>query len=169
MSDGDGAWASRYAEISAGLRQALGPGWAVEHVGSTSVPGLVAKPVIDVALRLPNGCDVDDASASLVWAGWTEPVAVGDHWATFLLIDGVRSGIGHVFGPEQWSEAHVRLFAAWLRTHGADRDGYAGLKTTLVEQGIWGSEYTSAKGEFVLKIVNRARAARGLPLLTGQL
>ena len=141
----------------------------MEHVGSTSVPGLVAKPVIDLALRLPDGCHVHDASASLAQAGWTEPVAIGEHWATFLLIDTVRSAIGHIFRPEQWPEAHIRLFAEWLRTHGADRDRYAALKRTLVEQSIWGSEYTSAKEEFVLEIVNRERAARGLPLLTGQL
>jgi GrpB-like predicted nucleotidyltransferase (UPF0157 family) len=162
----DGSWADRYAEISAGVRQALGPDWVVEHVGSTSVSGLVAKPVIDLSVRLPDGCLMDDASESLVQAGWTEPIGVGQHWATFLLIDTVRTAIAHIFRPEQWPEAHVRLFADWLRTHRVDRDRYAGLKTTLVEQGTWGSEYTSAKGQFVLEIVNRAREARGLPLLT---
>jgi GrpB-like predicted nucleotidyltransferase (UPF0157 family) len=159
----DVAWQSRYAEISAGLRQDLGPGWTMEHVGSTSVPGLVAKPVIDLALRLPQGCLLADTSAWFARAGWTAPVVVGDHWATFLLIDEVRSAIGHIFRPEQWSEAHVRLFAEWLRTHPADRDSYADLKRALVERGTWGSDYTTAKGAFVLEVVNRARAARGLP------
>ena len=161
----DVAWPSRYAEISAGLLQELGPGWTTEHVGSTSVPGLVAKPVIDLALRLPHGCLLADTSPSFVRAGWTAPVAVGDHWATFLMTDEVRSAIGHIFAPEQWPEADVRLFAEWLRTHPADRDSYADLKRTLVEQGTWGSDYTAAKAAFVLDVVNDARAARGLPPL----
>lgn len=62
----DVAWPSRYTEVSAGLLKALGSGWTVEHVGSTSVPGLVAKPVIDLALRLPQDCLVAETSSSLV-------------------------------------------------------------------------------------------------------
>lgn len=96
-------------------------------------------------------------------------MVVGDHWGTFLLIDEVRAAIGHIFTSEQWPEAHVRLFAEWLRTHPADRDGYADLKRALVEGGAWGSDYTTAKGAFVLEVVNRARAARGLPSLSGPL
>ncbi len=163
------AWEGRYAEVSAALLKALGSDWVVEHVGSTSVPELVAKPVIDLAVRLPEGCQMADASASFVRAGWTTPVVTGDHWATFLLIDGLRFAIGHIFSVEQWSGAHVRLFAAWLRTHPDDRDRYADLKRALVARGTWGSDYTTAKGSFVLDIVNRARATRGLPLLQAPL
>jgi GrpB-like predicted nucleotidyltransferase (UPF0157 family) len=50
----DAAWERRYAEVSADLLNALGSEWVVEHVGSTSVPGLVAKPVIDVASGYPK-------------------------------------------------------------------------------------------------------------------
>lgn len=165
----DPAWQCRYEETSAGLRQALGPGWVTEHVGSTSVPGLVAKPVIDIALRLPEGGRVADATAPLVRAGWTAPVVTGDHWATFLLVEDVRSAIGHIFTSEQWPAAHVRLFAHWLRTHPADRDRYAELKTALVARGVWGSDYTTGKAAFVLDVVNRARRERGLPPLDGPL
>lgn len=117
----------------------------MEHVGSTSVPSLVAKPVIDLALRMPEGACVEDASAALVRAGWSELVVVGDHWGTFLLVDRVRSAIGHIFDWEQWAQAHVRLFAEWLRRHEADRVQYADLKKALVSQGSWGDEYTAAK------------------------
>jgi len=158
----DEAWSRRYAEVAAELRAALGDAWQVEHVGSTSVPGLVAKPVIDVALRVPDGGAPEESYARLVRAGWTAPIVVGDHWATLRTGDGVRTAIGHVFTARQWPEAHVRLFADWLRSHPDDRDRYAALKEGLVSREIWGSDYTAAKGEFVLGVVNRSREARGL-------
>ncbi len=165
----DATWERRYAEVSGDLLNALGSDWVVEHVGSTSVPGLVAKPVIDLALRLPEGREMSDACTSLLRAGWTAPVVVGDHWATYLLNDAVRVAIGHIFSPGQWTEAHVRLFAQWLRNHPDDRDLYGHLKRALVARGTWGSDYTAGKGSFVLDIVNRARERRGLPLLDGPL
>jgi GrpB-like predicted nucleotidyltransferase (UPF0157 family) len=163
------AWASRFGELAGGLRRALGTAWEIEHVGSTSVPGLVAKPVIDLVVHVPDGLHWCDASEPLVQAGWTPPRALGDHAVTFRLVDGVRSAIGHLFTHEQWAEAHVRLFAEWLRAHRADRDAYAVLKRDLVARGIWDGDYTSSKGAFVLAVVNRARGARGLPPVTGPL
>jgi GrpB-like predicted nucleotidyltransferase (UPF0157 family) len=165
----DPAWPSRYAVLAAELGRALGAGWALEHVGSTSVPGLVAKPVIDIAIRIPPGAGIDDASGLLAGAGWSEAVAVGDHWAAFLLDDGVRLAIGHLFEAGGWAEAHVRLFAQWLRHHPADRARYAALKTSLVEAGVQGESYTVAKAGFVREVVDRARAAHGLPPVSGSL
>lgn len=132
----DPRWPQRYAEVAGALVAQLGPGWEVEHVGSTSVPGLLAKPVIDLALGMPGGTTVDDCAGSFARAGWTEPEPVGDHHSTSLLVDGVRGAIGHVFTARQWPEAHLRLFAHWLRTHPADRDRYAALKSGLVAQGV---------------------------------
>lgn len=162
----DPAWSGRYEEISADLARALGPGWRYEHVGSTSVPGLAAKPVIDLALAAPAERSVAEALGALDGTPWTSPVVVGDHWATFLLAGGVRTAIGHVFTACQWPQAHVRLFSAWLRDHPADRDRYGRLKAGLVHQGVWGREYTEAKTSFVREIVDRAREARGLPELS---
>jgi GrpB-like predicted nucleotidyltransferase (UPF0157 family) len=165
----DQTWPRRFVEVDAELRAALGHAWQVEHVGSTSVPGLLAKPVIDVALRVPAGAAPEESSVPWARAGWTVPVVVGDHWATFQTYDGVRTAIGHVFTARQWPEAHVRLFAHWLRSHPEDRDRYAALKQGLVSRDVWGSDYTAAKGEFVLVIVNRARAERGLPAIKAPL
>lgn len=54
----DAMWPGQYAEVAARIRQALGPVAAVvEHVGSTSVPGLAAKPFIDVLLLVPDPGD----------------------------------------------------------------------------------------------------------------
>lgn len=165
----DEAWSRRYVEVAAQLRAALGDAWQMEHVGSTSVPGLVAKPVIDVALRAPDGAAPEESHAPLARAGWTVPILVGDHRATFLTDDGVRTAIGHIFASRQWPEAHVRLFADWLRCHPKDRDRYAELKEGLVSRKVWGSDYTAAKGEFVLGVVNLAREAQRLPAIKAPL
>lgn len=162
----DVGWPSRYRTFAAGLLQSLGPTWEIEHVGSTSIPDLVAKPVVDLASRIPPGQPLGQAKEAFGWAGWTTPASVGDHWATFLLGDGVRTGIGHIFTADQWDKAHVRLFARWLREHPVERDRYARLKNDLVGRGLWGADYTAAKTGFVREIVNLARADRGLPPLT---
>ena len=58
LASPDPAWAQRYADVESRLRQALGPvAVLVAHVGSTSVPGLAAKPILDVLLLVPDPTD----------------------------------------------------------------------------------------------------------------
>ncbi|UFN45908.1 GrpB family protein [Nocardioides okcheonensis] len=163
-------WAEDYEALATDLRRGLGPGWELEHVGSTSVPGLAAKPVIDVAIRAPEGADPAAYDARFVAAGWTAPRPLGDHAATFLLDGDVRRAIAHLFTAAQWPEAHVRLFPDWLRRHPADRDAYGALKARLLRDGAWeAGDYTARKGAFVTEVVNRAREERGLGPVTGPL
>lgn len=165
----DPRWAIRYTQMASALAAVLEGDWLTEHVGSTSVPGLLAKPVIDIALRAPKGTVPDEFTATFERAGWTDLRVLGDHWATFFLINRVRAGIGHIFTFEEWPQAHVRLFAGWLRDHPDDRERYEDLKRSLVAGGTWGSQYTQAKSSFVLDIVNRARAVQGLAEVSGPL
>lgn len=162
----DPVWAERFAVLRNDLTRALGAEWRVEHVGSTSVPGLVAKPVIDLAVSVPAGRDLPAAVDAFLDLGWVGPAETGDHEAFFLYERGVRSAIAHVFTAAQWPCAHVRLFAAWLRSHAEDRENYAAVKRGLVAHGTWGRDYTEAKRAFVQDVVNRARSARGLGPVT---
>lgn len=165
-----GRWPDQYADLADDLGRALGPAWEIEHVGSTSVPGLAAKPVIDMAVRIPDGVNLYACAELFTGVQWTAPRELGDHAASFFLVDGVRRAIAHAFTAEQWTEAHVRLFSEWLRSHPIDRDRYGALKSGLVRNGSWqGGRYTTAKAAFVLEIVNRARGARGLQPVTGPL
>lgn len=159
---GHRSWRERYGALAAGIRIALGSAWLTEHVGATSVPGLPARPVVDLALRVPAGRTLDDALPALERAGWTGPTDVGDHRALFRVEDGVQVSIAHVFTAAQWPDAHLRLFAAWLRDHADDRAAYARLKQELLEGGVRGAAYTRVTTAFVQDVVNRARAARGL-------
>ena len=61
LRDYDPSWPDRYAEHASRIREALGErAVRIEHVGSTSVPGLVAKPIIDIALEVPDSADEAD-------------------------------------------------------------------------------------------------------------
>ena len=157
----DSAWPSRYRRLEADLRPHLGAGWEFEHVGRPHAR-LVAKPVIDVAMSMPQGVRAPRSVSGL-------SLSVGasqDRWVTTcsprsprtasVLPSATSSRRAH------WPEAHVRLFASWLRAHDVDRDRYASLKKDLVAQGVWSSAYTESKGAFVLQIVNHARAELGL-------
>lgn len=160
-------WTHEYTELAAGLSVILGSEWVIEHVGSTSVPGLAAKPVIDIAVKQPRSVSAGSLGELFTTAGWTPPQQLGDHTASFFLTGGTRRAVAHIYTEEQWPEAHVRLFAAWLRDHPSDRDRYEALKIELVRAGAWeDGRYTTAKGAFVLEIVNMAREAQRLPHLT---
>lgn len=155
----DPAWPYRYAELADQLHQTLGHRWQVEHIGSTSVPGLLAKPVIDLAVRVSDFAELDDKLVVLEAIGWTDLTALPTHQTLYQLDrDGVRRAIAHLFSAEQWATARQRLFPAWLRTHPTDRDSYARLKQTLRETGTWGHDYTAAKAAFVNRICAKAAA-----------
>ena len=158
----DPAWADDYTVLAADLVGVLGPSWIVEHVGSTSVPGLAAKPVIDLAIRVPDGDHLHRWAPEFRDLGWGEAVPVDRHQVFVLHHGGVRVAIAHAFTAAQWPSAHIRLFADWLRNHVVDRDEYARLKHQLVTDGVWGADYTDAKTPFVQDVVRRARAATGL-------
>jgi GrpB-like predicted nucleotidyltransferase (UPF0157 family) len=169
LVDYDPAWREKYLDFHRALTAALGTDWVIEHAGSTSVPGLCAKPVIDLVLRLPEEWAVVTATNPLTEAGWTAPIVVADHWATFYPQTDPRAAIGHIFTAQQWPSAHIRLFADWLRSHAEDRQRYLHLKQRLLTDGTWDARYTSGKADFVREIVNRARREGGLPPVEGAL
>ncbi|RYC13771.1 GrpB family protein [Nocardioides zhouii] len=160
----DDTWPSQFEAARGGLVAVLGPAWTVEHIGSTAVPGLLAKPVIDLAVRIAPDAALaayDDALAS---AGWLQVgSSVSSHGVRMRLEGAVRTHIAHFFPAEAWDTAHQHLFVAWLRAHDEDRRRYAELKQTLWADGTWGRTYTAAKGAFVQEVVDRARADLGLP------
>ncbi|MBU1802046.1 MAG: GrpB family protein [Actinobacteria bacterium] len=165
LSDYDPDWPRAFEVAAAELRNHGREAWPVEHIGSTSVPGLVAKPVIDLAVRVEDVTDLDGRSAALEDAGWLSLAAGPTTHAVRVKQSGSgqRTHIAHFFREEQWERCHQRLFAAWLREHPEDRDRYARLKQALASSGLVGREYTEAKTTLVQEIVDCAANARGLP------
>lgn len=136
----------------------------IEHIGSTAVPGLAAKPVIDLmaAVRvLSHAPPHEDALADL---GFHSPVnGMTDRLLHVRALDGVRSHVLHVVSWESRPHRNQRLLRDRLRAHPRDAARYAALKRAIVASGTARGAYAAAKTPLVQELTDRARAERGLP------
>ena len=133
---------------------------AIEHIGSTAVPGLAAKPIIDIALVVPSAQDFDAVSAALLPIGyrdWPYP-AQRLHMKT---TNRVRTHHVHAVGQHSdYLEIH-RDFRDYLRSHPESAAAYERLKRELVERYRTDREtYAEAKTAFVMAVNEQARRWR---------
>ena len=151
--DHDPAWPARFAAERATIEAALPDVRAVEHVGSTSVPGLAAKPIIDIVV-VPAG-PIGDAIAPLETAGYVLRVVETDHR---MLRTPTRDVHVHLWEDELEQRRHL-LFRDWLRESPEDRDRYAAVKRELATRD-WGdtNDYAYAKSPIITEITARAEA-----------
>lgn len=134
----------------------------IEHVGSTSVPGLAAKPVIDLMASIPN---LDDTPVDRLAGLEFQLLDVGMAGRLFFFRDrgGVRTHHLHVVPADTWAHRNERLLRDHLRGDPADARAYGQLKQRLAADGLEGEAYTRAKTELIQQLTDRARAAHGLP------
>lgn len=125
----DAGWPARFEEAAAGLREASSGTWTVEHIGSTSVVGLAAKPVIDIAVRVARLDEVEQRLPALEALGWRD-VAAGPktHRVLVRLRGHERTHIAHFFEAARWETCNQRIFRDWLRSHPEDRARYEQAK-----------------------------------------
>jgi GrpB-like predicted nucleotidyltransferase (UPF0157 family) len=159
----DARWARQYADVAARIRQALGPvAVVVEHVGSTSVPGLAAKPFIDVLLLVPDPGDEAAYVPDLEAAGFLLHVREPDwHQHRFFRSQDPEVQI-HVFAVGSEEAERMLLFRDRLRAHEDERALYEETKRRLAAES-WAriQDYADAKSEVVEEII--ARAGEGSP------
>jgi len=154
----DPAWPGAYRRHAARIRAALGTRVArLEHVGSTSVPGLAAKPIIDVVLEVPDAADERSYLADLEAAGYTLTIREPD-WFQHRLLSEPPAGVNlHVFSAGCAETIRMVRFRDWLRSDAADRDLYARTKRELASRRwTYMQQYADAKSEVVLAIMARA-------------
>ena len=162
----DASWADVFAEQRSILERALGPvALAVEHVGSTAVPGLPAKPIIDIDLTVPDPTVEDAYVGALEDAGfvffWRER---SWHEHRLFVRDVPRVNL-HVFGPDSPETIRHRMLRDWLRTHPEGRAEYAAVKRTAaaeVNAGGRPSAYNGVKEPFIRDLLDRIFRAEGL-------
>lgn len=162
LADYDPQWPEAYAAQERRIRAALGPAARqVEHIGSTSVPGLAAKPIIDVLVTVDDITAEEDYLDPLLHAGYELRVREPGHR---LVRTPARDVHVHVYEVGDQAADDYLLFRDRLRAHPEDRDLYERTKRALIEQD-WPdmNAYADAKTEVVAGIKDRARRSRSQP------
>jgi GrpB-like predicted nucleotidyltransferase (UPF0157 family)/ligand-binding SRPBCC domain-containing protein len=164
--DYDRLWPELYARESARVREALGRGASrVEHVGSTSVPGLGAKPIIDMLLEVADPADEASYVPSLDAVGYRLRIREPE-WYEHRMLAGEVEGRQvhlHVFPAGCEESTRVLRFRDWLRRDDGDRALYERTKRELAQKPwAYMQHYADAKTRVVEAIMARASSPRGL-------
>lgn len=164
---GDARWPEHFQRLAGRIHEALGKlALDVEHVGSTSVPGLRAKPIIDIDLTV---ADSDDEAA---WLPHLESVGfvltIREPWwykHRCLRHYAPRCNL-HVFSPDGAEAARHKIFRDWLRGNAEDLELYWRAKIAAAaaanRKGEHVLQYNARKQQVIREIYQRAFAAAGL-------
>jgi GrpB-like predicted nucleotidyltransferase (UPF0157 family) len=159
----DPSWPAQYAGEAAKIRAALGDAALVlEHVGSTSIPGLAAKPIIDILLALADSGDEDSYVPALTAQGYRLHLREAD-WEQHRVMKGDAPYVNlHVFTAGSPEIARMLAFRDRCRTHPEELALYLDAKRALAAQ-VWRhvQHYANAKEEVVEAIIARALAEGG--------
>jgi GrpB-like predicted nucleotidyltransferase (UPF0157 family) len=163
----DPSWPDTYRLLTAMITDALGDvAVAVEHVGSTSVPGLPAKPVIDIDLTVRDSRDEGSYVPALERCGFVLVVREPWWYEHRCLRHEEPACNLHVFSPDCAETERHRIFRDWLRSHPEDCSLYAATKTAAAAEtratGGHTMDYNARKELVVREIYSRAFHDRGL-------
>jgi GrpB-like predicted nucleotidyltransferase (UPF0157 family) len=154
----DRAWPQRFAEVRHGLRAALRgvPTVTIEHVGSTSVPGLAAKPVIDMDVIVIRP-QVERAIAAMERAGYTSrgDLGIPDRYSMAEPGDGLRRNVYVVLDGSLALRNHLAVRDA-LRADAQACSEYARLKRSLAAGVAEIDAYVVGKTALLLGILERS-------------
>ncbi len=157
----DPMWPAVFSKLGAALRKALGDtALRIDHIGSTSIPGLDAKPIVDIQISVRSFEPLDAFRLPLESLGFVfranNPELTKRY---FREKPGERRTHIHVRRVGSWAEQFALLFRDYVRTHDEEAKHYAELKYRLAEQ--YGEDrhgYTEAKAPFVWEIMAKADA-----------
>ncbi len=159
----DPAWTDRFAAASSLLSEVLGGLIiGVEHVGSTSVPGLAAKPIIDIDLLLEETADESRYLPALERLGYRLVLREPWWYGHRMLVSAAEDVHLHVWPQVAPEPVRHRLFRDWLRSHPEDRKLYASTKRRLArDTADQPGDYSLAKNDVIDDIYARIFAAAG--------
>jgi GrpB-like predicted nucleotidyltransferase (UPF0157 family) len=161
IADYDPAWPRLFEREAARLQTTLGNRiLLLEHVGSTSVPNLAAKPKIDILLVVANSADEPAYVPDLQSAGYVLQIREPD-WYEHRMFKGPDTDINlHIFSAGCSEINRMLLFRNWLRDHATDRQLYERTKRELARQDWrYMQNYADAKTAVVKMILTRAQEA----------
>ena len=161
--DYDPEWPRLFEREAGRIQAALGDRvLLIEHVGSTSVPGLAAKPRIDIVLVVANSADESSYVPALEAAGYVLCIREPG-WYEHRVFKGPDTDVNlHVFSPGCPEIDRMLTFRDWLRSHPEDRQLYERTKRELARKDWkYTQNYADAKTAVVEEIIARARGAGG--------
>lgn len=164
LADYDPDWPLQYEKHRQTIVDALGDRIVLlEHVGSTSVPGLAAKPRIDILLIVNDSSDEAAYVPQLEAAGFELHIREAD-WHEHRCLKGIEPDANlHVFSPGCVEIERMVGFRDWLRAHDDDRELYESTKRQLAsQQWAFVQDYADAKSAVVEEIRMRAGLPEGL-------
>jgi GrpB-like predicted nucleotidyltransferase (UPF0157 family) len=162
LVDYDPAWPQLFAREAERIRGALGDGvLLLEHCGSTSVPGLAAKPIIDMVLVLTDSSDEASYLPQLEAAGYVLRIREPG-WYEHRCFKGPDTNVNlHIFSAGCAEVDRMLLFRDTLRADAAERELYQRTKRELASrQWKYVQNYADAKTEVVEAILARARTQK---------
>jgi GrpB-like predicted nucleotidyltransferase (UPF0157 family) len=162
LSEYDPGWPASFEREAARIRGALGDRVRLlEHAGSTSVPGLVAKPIIDMVLAVPDSTAEADYVPPMEAAGYVLRIREPE-WFEHRLFKGTDPASNiHVFTERTPEIDRMLAFRDWLRSHDEDRLLYERTKRDLAaREWKYVQHYADAKTEVVAAIMERALGGR---------
>ena len=162
LADYDPEWPSLYEREATRVRDILGDRVVLlEHVGSTSVPGLPAKPIIDMLLVVADFGDEPAYVPSMEAGGYAVRIREPD-WHEHRVFKGPDTDVNlHTFSDGSTEIERMLAFRDRLRTHDDERERYLQTKRELAARHwVYVQDYADAKGEVVEAIIARALADR---------
>jgi GrpB-like predicted nucleotidyltransferase (UPF0157 family) len=164
LHDYDPRWPGQFAEHAAQVRAALGErAIRIEHVGSSSVPGLAAKPTIDIVLEVPDSADEAAYVGDLEDAGYVLRIREPD-WFEHRLFNSAGQDVNlHVFSAGCAETERMVRFRDQLRANSHDRELYGRAKQELAGRDWeYMQQYADAKSGVIGQIMRTAES-RVLP------
>ena len=160
LVDYDAEWPARFEREAERIRSALGDkALLLEHAGSTSVPGLAAKPIIDIVLAVPDSTDEDAYVPALEAVGYVLRIREPDWFEHRLVKPPDMSANVHIFSEGCVEIDRMLAFRDRLRSNDEDRELYERTKRDLAKQTwTYTQDYADAKTEVVEAILVRALA-----------
>jgi GrpB-like predicted nucleotidyltransferase (UPF0157 family) len=156
IADYSPKWPRRFKLERERLREALGEAAIrIEHIGSTAVPGLGAKPVVDILVTVAVPEDETAYRSELEGLGFELRVSEPGHRAFRMLARDINL---HVYADDAKEVTDYLLFRDRLRNDDSDRMLYERTKRELAARGVWRdvNYYADAKSEVVQEILGRA-------------
>jgi GrpB-like predicted nucleotidyltransferase (UPF0157 family) len=159
--DYDSDWPRKFDVEANKIKSVLGSrALSVDHVGSTAVPGLAAKPIIDIVLVVTDSAMETEYVQALEGIGYQLHIREPNWYEHRMLMSSARDVNLHVFREGSSEVERMLCFRDWLRANAGDRELYARCKRALTQRDWkYTQNYADAKTAVIEEITSRIREA----------